>query len=99
MTPAPLDQTPRDRSLMRNLGAFFGHIWSAATGPVEKRVAESSAAVSEGAERRVVGTQVQEGRVQTAAGPVTLRRTTIDEVIIPSAREGHDPGPGGAEAR
>lgn len=99
MAPAPKDQRPEDRSLMRNLGAFFGHIWSAATGPAEKRVTEQGAGIAGNAQARIVGTQVQEGHVQTAAGPVTLRRTTIDEVIIPPAREGAQPDPGGAEVR
>ena len=76
-------------SLMRNLGAFFGHIVQAInedpTAPTspEARAAENS----ESSENRApdpsdtleVRREIQEAR----HGPYHLRRTTIDEVIRP----------------
>lgn len=56
------------------LGQFFGHIVQAIKGDVSKP--------PEPAERsmKTVRTKVDEAVVETKAGPVTLRRTTIDEV-------------------
>jgi hypothetical protein len=74
----------KDKSLAYNLGAFFGHIVRAAKTDV-------SAPVRECVDSRVVRTQVGEARLDTSQGPLTLRRTIIDEV-----RTGPSEG-GGAE--
>lgn len=58
---------PRRKSLMFCLGEAVGHIARAARRPVEPRTT-------------VVATRVQERVVNTHAGPIVLRRTTIDEV-------------------
>jgi hypothetical protein len=56
---------------MRSLGEFFGHVWKGVrTDP--------------GPQRHVVRRDVQETTVPTEGGPVTLRRTTIDEVERPA---------------
>jgi hypothetical protein len=64
-----MGSTP-DKSLMRSLGEFFGHIVRGVKAPVE------------GAERHEVRREVQEETWETAQGKVTLRRTTIEEVVI-----------------
>ncbi len=58
------------KSLMRSLGEFFGHIARGVKTPVA------------GSDRREVGRSVEEEQVETPRGQVTLRRTTIDEVIV-----------------
>lgn len=70
---------------MRSLGEFFGHIVRGARTPVS------------GPERHEVRREVQEETRETAQGKVTLRRTTIEEVVIdPDAGRtpADDPGPG-----
>jgi len=65
--------TPARKPLMRSLGEFWGHIWHGAT----KRLPPNEP------DRRVVREQVQEHEGQAPDGtPVTLRRTTIDEIEI-----------------
>ena len=55
---------------MRSLGEFFGHVWKGVrTDPAPPR--------------QVVRKDVQETTVETPRGPVTLRRTTVDEVELP----------------
>jgi hypothetical protein len=55
---------------MRSLGLVVGDLWSVIrTGKARTPV-----------ERTVVRRDTQEARVNTPAGEVTLRRTTIDEV-------------------
>ena len=61
---------------MRSLGEFFGHIAKGVRTPLKKEPASDP-------RRTVVREQVQEANVETPAGPVTLRRTTIDEVEVP----------------
>ncbi|QOI99918.1 MAG: hypothetical protein HRU70_05240 [Phycisphaeraceae bacterium] len=59
------------KPLARSLGEFVGILWRAARTPVEGGGGRGS---------RVVKTEVRERVVETPGGPVTLRRTTIDEV-------------------
>lgn len=62
---------PEDRSIARNLGAFFGHIVHAIkTDPTPAPHVEVKKSVQE--ERRPDG--------------VTLRRTTVDEIVLPPDR-------------
>ncbi|HVU63267.1 MAG TPA: hypothetical protein VHC70_04785 [Phycisphaerales bacterium] len=71
MTPRPtksLGQPPK--SLLRNLGAFFGHIAHSVRTPVHPPEPPS----------RVVREQVHEHEVQTPEGKIVLRRRIIDEV-------------------
>ncbi|MBX3321644.1 MAG: hypothetical protein KF757_01500 [Phycisphaeraceae bacterium] len=58
----------RQSGLMRNLGRFFGHIVAGARSDPS---------------RREVSREVEESQIKTSAGPVTLRRTTIEEIEIP----------------
>ncbi len=62
-------------TLMRALGLTLGDLWSViktghARGPITKSV---------------VRRDVQEAKLETDAGEVTLRRTTVDEVEFKSA--------------
>ena len=61
------------KTLMRSFGEFFGHIAKGFTSPVKPARSES----------KVVRQEVQEHNVDTPQGPITLRRTTIDEVELP----------------
>lgn len=61
------------KTLMRSFGEFFGHIAKGFTAPVKPAQSES----------KVVRQEVQERSIDTPEGPITLRRTTIDEVEIP----------------
>lgn len=63
---------------MRSLGEFFGHIARGVKAPVTKPRAT------------VVREQVQEARVETPEGPLTLRRRTIDEVEVPQRTPGSE---------
>jgi hypothetical protein len=58
-----------DKSLMRSLGEFFGHIVRGVRTPVENTPG-----------RREVRREVEEETRDTPSGKVTLRRTTIEEV-------------------
>ncbi len=66
-----MPQSPHDKSIMRSLGEFVGHIWRGVKTPVgnvpkvlRKEVEEREAAVGPDGER------------------IILRRTTIDEVEV-----------------
>lgn len=70
-------------SLMRNLGAFFGHVWAGVR-------ADPGAPRTRREVRRRVEEESRDG--------VILRRTTIEEVELPIDRVGRRPGsptPGG----
>lgn len=63
-----------DKSIMRSLGEFVGHIVRGVKTPVETPV------------RHQVNRHVEEETRDTPAGKVTLRRTTIEEVeFLPDA--------------
>jgi hypothetical protein len=74
------------RSLMWNLGAFVGGIARGVKAPLKplpmppKPEPENAERTEARAGALVVRTDVQERVVETAGGPVTLRRTVIDEV-------------------
>lgn len=79
--PAPEPSDGARTPLMRALGQFFGEVWKGVTAdPRGGGPGEGAAASSR---RRVV-----EREVETEEGRVILRRTTIDEVIVPP----RDPG-------
>lgn len=77
--PPPPDQQPvpppparrpapsGDKTVMRSLGEFFGHVWKGVAADPNKTV---------------VSKKVQERTAETPKGVVTLRRTTIDEVEL-----------------
>lgn len=60
-------------SLARSLGKFVGHLWTAVSG-----------ASTPG--KTQIRREVEERRVDTPEGPVTLRRTTIEEIELPPPR-------------
>jgi hypothetical protein len=66
------------KTLMRSLGEFFGHVARGVTAPVKPKKPATT----------VVREQVEEARVETPAGPMTLRRRTIDEVEVPEVPRG-----------
>lgn len=60
-----------NKTLMRSLGEFVGHIWKAVkTEP------------DEGIERRELSRRTESETRDTDAGTVTLRRTTVEEIEI-----------------
>ncbi len=64
------------KPLMRSLGEFFGHIVRAVKTDPAKAPAP----------RAEVRRETAEETRDTPAGPVTLRRTTIEEIELPPAR-------------
>lgn len=61
---------PDEKPLMRSLGEFFGEIWKGVrTDPSRPG--------------RISKRRVEERVEQTSEGPVILRRTIIEEVIVP----------------
>jgi len=77
---ADLQNKPVKKKLMRSLGEFFGHIWQGATREIDG---------PDGADaRRVVTRQSSESTTcDCGEGPVTLRRTIIEEIELPSPKE------------
>ena len=67
---------PRNKPLMRFLGEFVGHVAKGFTAPLKPKDA-----------RLVVRREVEEHQVETPQGPVTLRRTTIDEVELSKPKQ------------
>ncbi len=76
----------RPKSLLHNLGEFFGHIAHGVTSdphaPKEPQSAENQAPASPppAPPASVVRQQTHEQHVQTPEGTLILRRTIIDEV-------------------
>ncbi len=76
--------------LMRNLGKMVGHIRNAVVKPVPKSPPPHTDHTpppphpphAHAVPACVVAQRVQEATVQTPEGPVLLRRTTTDEVIV-----------------
>ena len=60
----------RDKSLARNLGEFFGHIWSGVKADPDKPAPK----------KQTLRRDVEERTEPAPGGKVTLRRTTIEEV-------------------
>ena len=59
------------KTLMRNLGEAFGHLWKAATTNVTTDI-----------ERTTIKREVEETHHDSPEGRVTVRRTTIEEIEI-----------------
>jgi hypothetical protein len=88
MVPAPLRVTRRyalnmgskpaksDKSLMRSLGEFFGHIARGVKTPVDAPTPPPQP------KTRQVKKEVEEETRDTPTGRVTLRRTTVEEIVI-----------------
>ena len=64
-----------DKSLMRSLGEFFGHIARGVKTPVD-------APPTTKPNTRQVKKEVEEETRETPTGRVTLRRTTVEEIVI-----------------
>lgn len=65
------------KTLMRSLGEFLGHIWHAATADVTG---------SAGPGPREVRRDVREEQREMPGASVTLRRTTIEEIVVDPKR-------------
>lgn len=78
-TPGASPGTPAQTPLMRALGQFFGEVWKGVKADPRGDAPGDGAGVARA--RR----QVEEREVETEEGRVILRRTTIDEVIVPPA--------------
>ncbi len=74
MPDSPRDPAPAEKSLMRSLGEFFGHISRAVKTDVTPDLRE----------RLEVRRDVREAVADTPSGPIVLRRTTIDEIERPA---------------
>jgi hypothetical protein len=70
---------PADKSIMRSLGEFCGHVL--------KGVRTDPAATATPASR-VARERVEEEVRDTPAGRVVLRRTVIEEIVLPEGRDG-----------
>ncbi len=70
----PMPQNPRDKSIMRSLGEFVGHIVRGVKAPV----GDSPKVIRKDVEER-------EGEPGPNGERVILRRTTIDEVEVRKA--------------
>src|SRR5262245_34323528 len=70
---SPMPRPRNDPSLMRSLGQFFGEVW--------KGVASDPAKLRR--QGRVTKRHVEQKSVDTPDGKLILRRTTIEEIIVP----------------
>ena len=88
--PSPPEQPPgrppedREAGLARNLGRFFGAVKRGFTQPVKPGRPDDPRRVET---RR----QATEEQRETPHGPVTLRRTVIEEVEMPPRTTGQQP--------
>lgn len=73
---------PKKKPLMRLLGEFVGHV---------AHGVKSSPAGGE-ARAHEVSRETTEQVKETPAGPVVLRRTTIEEVVLPPGTETRESG-------
>jgi hypothetical protein len=78
-----------DKSLMRSLGEFFGHIVKGVRTPVRTPPAPHAG-------RREVKREVAEETRETPTGKMTLRRTTIEEVEFHPDEDRKSPGTSGS---
>jgi len=77
-------ENPQDKSTMRALGEFFGHVIKGVKADPSKPVPAATR------------TRVEEETRQTPAGRVVLRRTIIEEIVLPpqnAAGDGRDSVP------
>jgi hypothetical protein len=84
MTPRPSNPPPPPhppKSLLRNLGEFFGHIAEGIKRPAGEVPATPS--VENPPPPKIVREQVEEREVHTPQGKLVLRRRIIDEVEPP----------------
>ncbi len=65
-----MSKSDKDISISRAVGQFFGHLWGAASKPVEKQPDE----------RVEVRRETRVGEGELDGKKVVLRRTTIEEV-------------------
>lgn len=68
-----------DKSIMRSLGEFCGHVLRGVRTDPAAPVARST---------RVARERVEEEVRDTPAGRVVLRRTVIEEIVLPEGRDG-----------
>ncbi|MEC9372489.1 MAG: hypothetical protein VYC34_01540 [Planctomycetota bacterium] len=68
-----------DKSLMRSLGLFVGHVWRGVTSDPTKDGGSS--------DKTVVRHDVEEEVRETPRGKVRIRRTTIEEMEVERPKE------------
>ena len=78
---APPPNGPKKKPLMRLLGEFVGHVAQGVKADPAKRIPEGTA--------HEVRRETTEEVKETKQGQVVLRRTTIEEVVLP-----REPGKG-----
>lgn len=72
MTHASKKTRPPEKPLLRSLGEFFGEVWKGVkTDPT----------------RVVTRRTVEEREAPTPGGKVVLRRTTVEEIVLPPKGE------------
>jgi hypothetical protein len=76
---SPKTPSTGDKTTMRALGEFFGHVWKGISTQPGKTP-----------QRRETRREVEEETRDTPQGKVTLRRTIIEEIELP--REGEERG-------
>jgi len=75
-TPPPNPPTKKQGdTLMRNLGSFFGHIWAGVKAKPDAPAPPLRQTVAQNVEER-------QQPAPDGLGQLTLRRTTIDEIIV-----------------
>ena len=74
---------PKDKTIARSLGEFFGHIWKGV-----KTDPKAITKTGDGGVRVKVGERHEEEVRETPQGKVTIRRTIIEEVDLPRPEAG-----------
>jgi len=73
-----------DKSLARNLGEFFGHLWSGVK--ADPKTPEKR--------KQTLRSEIEEESRPAPGGKVTLRRTTVEELEYEPDASGQDPDDG-----
>lgn len=72
MTRPAKESRPKDKPLLRSIGEFFGEVWKG---------------VRTDPSRVVTRRTVEEREAPTPGGKVVLRRTTVEEIVLPPKGE------------
>lgn len=72
----PVAKRANDKGVMRSLGEFVGEVWKGVKTDPPKPV------------KKVASRRVEEETRETARGKVVLRRTIVEEVIVPPKDKG-----------
>ncbi len=72
MTRPAKESRPKDKPLLRSIGEFLGEVWKG---------------VKTDPSRVVTRRTVEEREAPTPGGKVVLRRTTVEEIVLPPKGE------------